>query len=169
MLRTLPLLLVALAATVAPAPSRAASEQALSVVVSGAGSQVRNLSTYDTAAPVAVRVVAPLAHDAVVLATDPLGGNARTELQRDADGSWIGRLALSTAGTWTLAVATTGPHGNVNTTPSFSVAAREMPRQISPAILLALACLSICGGVGMIRVGRRAAASTAPEKNPTVA
>ncbi len=160
MLRPLSIFLLALAgmAAVAVPSGRASAAQLLVVNVTGDGSQVRNLATYDTATPIDMRVIAPAARAAAVLAVDPLGGNQRFALARGADGTWTGPVTLATAGTWTLAIATVGPQGHAATTHAFVVRAERVALQASPEMLIALACISVFGGLGLIGAGRRAAA-----------
>ncbi len=98
-----------------------------------------------------------------MLAVDPLGGNQRFALARGADGTWTGPVMLATAGTWTLAIATVGRQGHTATTHAFAVRAERVALQASPEVLLALACVSVFGGLGLIGVGRRAAARTEGE------
>src|SRR5579884_210913 len=155
MLRALAAVVLGLAAALGVAPLAASAAQPLVVDVTEAGSQVRNLAVYDLATPVAMRVIAPLATDAAVLAVDPFGGSQRFALTRASDGAWTGPVALGTAGTWTLSVATTGPHGHTSTTPPFAVQAEHRLVQVSPEMLGVLACVSIAGGLGLIGVGRR--------------
>ncbi|HZO94726.1 MAG TPA: hypothetical protein VFB22_13345 [Candidatus Baltobacteraceae bacterium] len=166
MLRAVSVVVLALVAALGVAATRAgAASQPLVVDMTEAGSHVRNLATYDTATPVAVRVIAPTATAAAVLAVDPLGGNQRFQLQRAADGAWTGPVPLATAGTWTLSVATIGPHGHATTTPSFAVRAEREAIALSPEELVALSCIFVAGGIGMIGVGRRVsrASAAAPE------
>jgi hypothetical protein len=155
MLRALSVVLPAFVAFFIAVTGVAAASQPLVVDMSASGSQVRNLATYDTATPVAVRVIAPQAIDAAVLAVDPFGGNQRFALDRAVNGDWTGAVALATSGTWTLSVITTGPHGHATTTPGFAVRAERQALALSPEALLVLGAIFVCGGIGLIGVGRR--------------
>jgi hypothetical protein len=140
--------------------SSAEAAQALSVEVGDTGPQVSHLVAYVPGAPIEVRVKAPGARSAALVGLGPDGSNVRFPLDRAADGTFTGNAALGAPGTWSLAVATTSDGPEI-LGESFPVVVAPGPSKLEIAALIAMAVVSIGGGVGLIAAGRSGAAARA--------
>jgi hypothetical protein len=126
--------------------------------------RVDHLDRYTNGEPVAVRVQVQPAQSVTLVGLAPDGASLRVPLAREADGSFAGNVALSTPGTWTLAVVA-AENGVQSTSTSFVVTVTDAGATKESALtMIALALASIGGGVGLIAVGRKNAVAAHAEQ-----
>ncbi|MBV8750964.1 MAG: hypothetical protein JO103_14755 [Candidatus Eremiobacteraeota bacterium] len=140
--------------------SGAAAAQALAVDVLDSGPRVEHQAKYAQAGLIDVRVTARNARSAVLLGVAPDGTNLRIPLARIGGDVFAGSAQFASIGTWSLAIATSTATGQ-ETTPSFPIVVDAGPSTGDVALMVALAIVSVCGGIGLIAVGRTAATARA--------
>ena len=150
-------LVLSLALLATPAAALATpGPQALGIDMRTSELRVDRLERYVTTAPITLRMTAPQFSSAAVIGVAPDGSHVRIPLAAGADGAYTATVTLSKPGMWSLAVQT--KLGSLESvTGNFPVVVAEGPSPTDAAFMIALAAASICGGVGLIAVGRSAA------------
>jgi hypothetical protein len=157
-IRTLTAAILALVACTGLAAARAdaaAETQLLSVDLSGPSPRIERIDRYDTQQPIRVRVFDPTAQRVGLQGVAPDGSTLDLLLARGEDGFYSGTFWLRVPGDWSLAFDTTSGDEDA-LTEHFTVAAADYPPPGEAAVMLVLSGASICSGIGLIAVGRRA-------------
>jgi hypothetical protein len=145
---------------VAGSPYPAAAAQTLTVRVADTGPQVNHLASYVPDVPIDVTVEAPGARTVALAGLGPDGSNVRFPLAQ-VRGVFAGTATFAVAGTWSLAVATTADGPEI-LGESFPIVVAPGPSSLQIGGLIALALVSIGGGVGLIAAARQSAGTRVP-------
>ncbi len=136
--------------------ARADEPQLLAVDLSGAAPRIERRDAYDTQLPIRVRVYDPQAQRVGIQGVGPDGTTLDLLLARAEDGFYTGTLELHVPGDWSLAIDTTDGQEDA-LTEHFTISAKDFASSGEADVMLALCGVSICSGISLIAVGRRAA------------